>query len=461
MADKDKKRKVGKHAPKKKLKDRGLKSTKERIKEFQEKRRYDAAEKFKEKVLDKYGDRVKAILAYGSGVRGEFHSESDMDVLVLVDDTKEKLTKKKRNEMKKTFKEMAEGCGKTKSGENIIHVQPPRTITEYWDMMRRGSPFAHSMTEDAVPVYDTGFFAPIQRLHKMGKLPATTHSAEKRMSKVPKRLRRAQRMKLAIVGKDIYNAMTDALQAVLVYMGHSPPAPKHLADKAREHLVENDLIDEKYVEDYEKIYSIYKDIEHKEISEIEGEKLDEYIEVGREFAKEMQKALKKIELNRKARGIQKNYEVMVKTSVAALKALDELPEDPKKLPKAFKQKLIDEELVNPRYEDVFGKVLEMKKKLNDKDIQDISEHEVNVTRNHVQGFVREVRDMLSDKGIEPGELKEDLETQKKKLAKAEAKKSKAGEEGAKELEGEKYECEECGKEFGSERGLKIHKGKVH
>ncbi|MFP4045889.1 MAG: hypothetical protein ACLFS3_02425, partial [Candidatus Aenigmatarchaeota archaeon] len=340
-----------------------------------------------------------------------------------------------------------------------IHPQPPWTITGYWDMMRRGSPLAHSITEDGAALYDTGFFKPIQRLYKMGNLPATRHSAEKRMSKVPKRLRRAERMKLLIVAKDVYRAMTKSLQAVLVYMGENVPAPKQLPGKARERLVKNELLEEEYVEDYEEVYGIYKGVEHNKVDEMSGEDVDKYIEMGKEFVKEMQKIMKRIEINRKARGIQKNYEAMVKTSVTALKALDKLPEDPKKLPKAFKEHLVEEELIDPKYENTFGKVLEMKKKLKDKDIEDISEHEINVAKNYVQGFMREIRELFSEKGINPEEIKKKFQP-KEEVSPEELAKKKAKEE-AKEGKKESFECDECGKEFDSQRGLSIHKGKKH
>lgn len=452
-------RKVGRLRPDKKLTGKGFRSTKKKLEEFQKNRRLDAAERFKDEALDRYQESIKSIVAVGSITRDKFESESDLDLLVFVDDTKEGLTKKKRNEIEKELKDMAESCGKTKSGSHILHVQPPWTITEYWDMMRRGNPVAHSMTEDAVALYDTGFFEPLQRLYRMGKLPATKQSAERRMSKVPKRLKRAERMKMIIVGKDIYNAMTDALQSILVYMGDSPVPPKHLAEKAREKLVKNELIDEKYIDWYEEVYSLYKDISDKNIEELSGEELDDWIERGKEFSSEMHKALKKLEVNRMARGIQRNYEAMVKTSVAALKALDELPEDPKKLPKAFKEHLIEGELIDPRYENVFGRVLKMKKKLKDKDIENISEQDINMTRNYVRNFMKDIREMLSDMDVDLESLKEDIKPEKA---------AKPGSAGSERTEGEteetgqgKNRCDECGREFDSERGLKIHQGKAH
>ncbi len=432
-------------------KTKDFRSTKRKIKDFQKQRRLDAAEKFKKEALEKHGEYINAIIGTGSVTRDEFSSESDLDITVFIDDTREDVDKKKKKEIEKDLKEIAEGCGETKSGNHILHVQPPWTITEYWDMMRRGSPVAHSWTQDAKAIYDDGFFGPIQRLYKMGKLPATRKSAEKRMSKVPKRLNRAQRMKVLIVAKDIYHAMLNSLQAVIVYMGEEVPAPKQLAKVAREELVSRDLLDEKYVEQYEEVYSLYKDVEHNDVDGLSGEEVDDYIEMGKEFVDEMQKLMKKVELNRKARKIQSNYESMVKTSVAALKGLGELPEDPKDLPQAFKEVLIERELVDERYEKTFGKVLEMKKKLNEKEIEDVSEHAINVAKDFVNSFMRDVHQLMDERGIEPG----DVEGEMKPKETPSAEEIREGEED------EKAKCEECGKEFDSERGLKIHNSQVH
>ena len=436
-----------------------FRSTKRKIKDFQRERRLDAAEKFKEQALEKHGDYIKAVIGTGSVTRDEFSSESDLDVTVFVDDTQEGMNKEKKEEIEKDLKEIAESCGETKSGDHILHVQPPWTITEYWDMMRRGSPVAHSWTQDAVALYDDGFFEPVQRLYKMGKFPATRKSAEKRMSKVPKRLNRAERMKVLIVAKDIYYAMTNSLQAVIVYMGEEVPAPKQLAEIAREKLVGRDLLDEEYVEQYEEVYSLYKDVEHNDIDDMSGEEVDKYIEKGKEFVGEMQKLMKKVELNRKASKIQSNYESMVKTSVAALQALGNLPEDPKDLPQAFKETLIDKELIDPRYEKTFGKVMEMKKKLNDKDIEDITEHEINVAKDFVENFMRDIRELLDEKDVSPEDLKEDFQAEKDVSAENLNSEEIKTEESKEEKE--TVTCEECGEEFDSERGLKIHKGSKH
>ncbi|MFB6075797.1 MAG: nucleotidyltransferase domain-containing protein, partial [Candidatus Aenigmatarchaeota archaeon] len=376
------------------------KSTGTKVRDFQKKRRADLIKNFSEKILDKYGKWIKSIVAWGSVVRDEFTGKSDIDVVVIVDDTREELDKKTRSKIDSFIKKSA------KDVDEKLSPQPVWTITEFWDMSRTLSPLAYTLLKDGVPVYDTGFFAPIKRLLNMGKIPASKEAVEKRMKKVPKRLNRAKHSKLYMIAEDLYYAMLDSTQAVLMFLGRGPPDPNNAGEVARKYLVEKELLEEKYVDWLEDVIEFRKEVEHRNISSIKGKEVDKYIEKAEDYVEEMQKLLKRLELQKKASSIQKNYKVMVRASIAALKAIDKLPEDPKELPKAFKKELIDEDILNPVYENVFGKVLKYKKKLNDKDINDISERDINSTREYVRRFVGEVRKLLKEKDVSMEKMKE-------------------------------------------------------
>jgi|SRR6056297_1820838 len=43
--------------------------------------------RFKEALLERFPDKVVSVLVYGSKARGDFHDESDIDVLVIVRDS--------------------------------------------------------------------------------------------------------------------------------------------------------------------------------------------------------------------------------------------------------------------------------------------------------------------------------------------------------------------------------------
>jgi len=47
-----------------------------------------ALEEFVREVRKRYGDRVRRIILFGSVARGDFHKESDIDVLVIADGVK-------------------------------------------------------------------------------------------------------------------------------------------------------------------------------------------------------------------------------------------------------------------------------------------------------------------------------------------------------------------------------------
>ena len=82
------------------------------------KKQIDTANKFKDEVLKKYKNVVKAVVLFGSLTRGDFHAKSDIDLLVVIDDTLARFTP----EMKEEFDERIYRIGKELS-DNII-VQP-------------------------------------------------------------------------------------------------------------------------------------------------------------------------------------------------------------------------------------------------------------------------------------------------------------------------------------------------
>ena len=364
-----------------------------KIRDFEKKRRADVIKKFSKKVLDKYGPYVKAIVAWGSVVRNEFHSKSDIDVVILIDDTRGNLTKKIRGEIDDFMFKAAEETDK------MLSPQPVWTITEFVSMTRRCSPLAYNLLKDGVAVYDTGFFLTHKRLLEKGEMPLTKEAVENRMENVPKRMRRAQHAKMYIIAEDLYYACLDSLQAVVMFMGRGPPDANHAAEVGRKYLVENKLTKEETIKIIEDIINFRKKTEHKEVKDIKGEEVDKFIERAKKFVKEMERVLKVLESNRKAKDVEKTYEVMIKASVAALKSLDKLPKDPKELPSAFKKHLIESGLVNPAYENVLVKVLEMKKLMNEKKIDEINERDINIRKEYERRFIGSVRKMAAEKEI--------------------------------------------------------------
>ncbi len=354
------------------------------------KKQLDLANKFKDDVLKKYKDFVKSIVIFGSITRGDYHEKSDIDLLVVIDDTLARFTP----EMKLRFDDDIYDIGKRLS-ENIV-VQPAWTLTEFWDMARIGHPLLYTIVRDGWALYDTGFFIPVRKLLELGKIPTTLEAVEKFMETAPQKINRVETAKLFMIAEDLYYAMLNSSQAVLMYVGQNPPSPKHTPHEVREHLVNAGLLEEVYLQDLEAIIEFRKRVEHKEIKDVSGEELDRYIQKSKQFVSRMEQMLLQLQKKKKETIVQKNYEVMIKAAVAGLKRLEKLPPDPKDLPAAIKSYLIDTGKIDPYYGDVFKRVVTMRKMLDEDKIGEIPQREIELTREYVRRFVRDLAPLIEE-----------------------------------------------------------------
>ncbi len=358
-----------------------------KLKKFSLETRLRSAEEFKKRILETFKDYIKAIVIWGSITRGDFTGKSDIDIYIIFDDTKMSLKKfnQLRDKLDKDIFKIASSI------DPRLHPQPILALTEFWDGIRHTNPLFYNIVREGYAIYDTGFFIPMRKLLEWGKFPATTEAAHLRMENVPARIRRAKNVKLYMIAEDLYYAMIDAAQAVLMYLGIGPPAPKVIVKEVRKHLVDAGLLEEEYAKMLEDVINFRKKVEHKEIKKISGKEVDEWIKKAEKYVKRFEKLLSKLELEKKAYDIKKSYEVMIKASVAALKSINKLPKKPEKLAEAFKKYLVDSGLVNPIYSEVFEKVIEMRKLLEEKKINKITDRDVYMSKEYVRRFLLDIR----------------------------------------------------------------------
>ena len=93
--------------------------------EKEKERRMQIAKKFADKVLEKYGNLVKAIVMMGSVVRGEFKPKSDIDIFLILDDTVHKFDSKELDKIDMELEEIAKGIPEAK-----IKIKNPETGKE-------------------------------------------------------------------------------------------------------------------------------------------------------------------------------------------------------------------------------------------------------------------------------------------------------------------------------------------
>lgn len=359
--------------------------------ERDEKKRILIIKKFTKEVLKKYGSIVRAVVLFGSSARGSWHKESDIDVFIILDDTKHKITP--------TFKEQVEDELDViaKKISDKLSVQQPYLMTEFWNMVRIGHPIVFNFIREGVPVFDRDIFLPIKRLLQMGEIKPSKEAVEKYIERAPKRISRIETAKMYMVAEDCYYAMLESLQAVLMFLGKNPPRPSDAPDAMRKTLVEMKLIKPEYADWLEGIIKRRKEIEHKHLKALSGQELDEWIEKSKKFVKEMQKTLVRIEVLKRENLIEKSYAIMSETIMTVLKSMDKVPENEEKISKYFEEYVVKPGLVPDKYLEVFNELWKMKKLVKEGKILDLQKQDILFHREYVRKFIKEAGRILKEK----------------------------------------------------------------
>jgi predicted nucleotidyltransferase len=362
----------------------------EEVEKLGEKERVEVIKKFTKEALKKYGNLIRSVVLFGSTARKEFKEESDIDIFVIIDDTKTKISPRMKIEIEDYLDLLARKTSKQ------LSLQQPYLLTEFWRLVREGHPIILNFIREGVPVYDKDIFLPIKKLLQMGEIKPSKEAVEKFIERGPKRIRRVENAKIYMVVEDCYYAMLESAQAVLMFLGKMPPRPSDAPKEIRRSLVEKKLLDEKFVDYLEGVIKVRKDVEHKKLKSISGIELDKWIKKTKEFVKEMQKLIVKIEILKRENIVLKSHAIMTETAMTLLKAMKKKVTD-ETLPEKFKKELVDAGIINENYLNVYKRLSEMKELVNKGKIMEIPKQEILLHREYVRKFIREAGKVMKKK----------------------------------------------------------------
>jgi len=358
----------------------------------EEKKRIEMLKEFSKEVLKKYGPIIRSIVLFGSTARGTFKGKSDIDIFVIIDDTKHRITPDMRDRIDWELQDIAKKINK------LISIQQPYTLTEFWRLVRMGHPIVFNFIREGIPIYDKDIFLPIKRLLQMGEIKPSQEAVEKYIERAPKLLRRAENSKIYIVVEDCYYAMLDSAQAVLMFLGKNPPRPSDAPNMLRKTLVKMKLITEDDVKMLEDVISIRKEVEHKKINKISGAEADEWIEKAKKFVKKMRQTLMKIEVIKREDMVLRSYTIMnetVKTLIASMKK--PIPSEKNKLIRIFEKDIVNKGLVSKDYLNVFLELEKMKRLVDEGNVLKIPKERILLNREYVRKFIREAGRVIKER----------------------------------------------------------------
>jgi len=356
-----------------------------------EKKRVQIIKNFTKEILKKYGSMIRSVVLFGSSARGSWHKESDIDVFIIIDDTKHKISPALKEQMEEELDVIA------KKLSDKLSVQQPYLLTEFWNMVRIGHPIVFNFIREGVPVFDRDIFLPIKRLLQMGEIKPSKEAVEKYIDRAPKRIKRVEQAKMYMVAEDCYYAMLESLQAVLMFLGKNPPRPSDAAEAMKKTLVEMKLVKPEYADWLDGIIKRRKEIEHKQMKALPGQELDEWIDKSKKFVKEMQKTLVRVEVLKRENLIEKSYSIMAETIMTILKSMDKLPQNEEKIGQYFEEYVVKPGLVADTYLEVFNELDKMKKLVKEGKILDLQKNDILMHREYVRKFIKEAGKIIRGK----------------------------------------------------------------
>ncbi len=243
------------------------------------------AHRFAEELQKELGDFLLGVIVFGSAVRREATAKSDIDVLVVTDDTTFQITE----ELVEGYRLIVEKL--------IVKVSPKlhvtsMTFTSFWEYVKAGDAVAVNILRDGVPMLDKGFFTPLQLLLRQGRIRPTEESVWRYFGRSPKTLLNS-RWHVLQATLDLYWAVIDAAHAALMRANEIPPTPDHVADIMERVYVKKNMLEKKYVETMRKFYIISKKITHREIKEVQGAEYEQYYKEADEFVRRMKRLIER------------------------------------------------------------------------------------------------------------------------------------------------------------------------
>jgi len=95
-------------------------------------------------VKEIYGDSLRQVILYGSYARGDYNNDSDIDIMILVDEEDEKINAYRMQLSDKTF---------DFNFENDIQVMPIVKNINHFQKWLRAYPFYFNVKKEGVNLY--------------------------------------------------------------------------------------------------------------------------------------------------------------------------------------------------------------------------------------------------------------------------------------------------------------------
>jgi predicted nucleotidyltransferase/uncharacterized protein (UPF0332 family) len=242
----------------------------------------DIAMDFATKVHRRFADMLKASVLFGSQAKNTETPESDIDIILIIDDATIKwdieLVSWYREELAKLI-----GAG---NYSRELHINTIK-LTTWWQDLMYGDPVVLNILRYGEALIDIGgFFNPLKALLLDGKIRSTPEAVYAALERAPMHLARSRAAEQGSI-EGIYWALADSAQAALITAGKMPPSPEHLAEHLKETFVDTGMLKMDYVRFFSDMFTLHKSIAHGHTQDIKGSDIDKWRATADKFLSEM------------------------------------------------------------------------------------------------------------------------------------------------------------------------------
>lgn len=230
----------------------------------------------KELVLKKYKEVIISYVLVGSFATNKALKESDIDILIIVDNLAEKFI----NEIKKkSFDLGLKICNKIKLKHKLdIQIY---TLNEFWNLKKEINPIMLNYAKQGIDLFDRGEFIRfkqeyLKKFYFLDQMPNEIlekylNSGNRMLKIISNKVNIYKRYSSEMPGEilekiiteDLFYSIITPLQAVFMKFGILPPTPSEIVEETKRNLFKKKLIFKKDLEFLEKIIKLRKNFNVK------------------------------------------------------------------------------------------------------------------------------------------------------------------------------------------------------
>lgn len=223
------------------------------------------ARAFSKELIFEMKELVRSVVLFGSSSSDTTKKESDIDILVILDNVSVFVTP----ELRESYNIITQRLSK-EYAQDKVHLMT-LNLSDFWDLSRKGDPLLISILRTGQILFDRDLVDPMQYLLEIGKIRPSKETVINYLVR-SENLYEEHKNHLYEAVLDLYYAVVDSAHALLMSKQIMPEGPKHIPELFEKHFESSKL--KKHLPLLQELYNLAKDIEHKNLDSFKGSNYD-------------------------------------------------------------------------------------------------------------------------------------------------------------------------------------------